>query len=197
MKPTAILLPGNRRSLHRAGDRRLPPRLLQRNGRAISAPPCGSARDVSPEGARRPEGPCGSRRHRLRHEEGEAHGYWVGPTAPLVPGFHYYSLNVDGVAMNDPGSETFYGYIASRVPSRFPKPASTSIFRRTSPMANCESARITRRFTETWRRAMVYTPPGYDSGRPVTRCCICSTAPARTNAAGGIRGMSRSSWTTC
>ena len=29
---------------------------------------------------------------------------------PAVPGFHYYWLLVDGVAVNDPGSETFFGW---------------------------------------------------------------------------------------
>ena len=36
-------------------------------------------------------------------------GVWSITTQPLIPGFHYYSLVVDGVAMNDPGSHTFYG----------------------------------------------------------------------------------------
>ena len=38
-----------------------------------------------------------------------ADGNWTATSKPLVPGFHYYSLIVDGVAINDPGSETFYG----------------------------------------------------------------------------------------
>src|SRR5271157_4728730 len=36
-------------------------------------------------------------------------GSWTARTKPLVPGFHYYQLWVDGVSMNDPGSETFFG----------------------------------------------------------------------------------------
>ena len=38
-----------------------------------------------------------------------SNGVWSVTTPPLVPGFHYYSLVVDGVAVNDPGSHTFYG----------------------------------------------------------------------------------------
>ena len=38
-----------------------------------------------------------------------ADGIWEGTTEPLVPGFHYYALLVDGVRINDPASETFYG----------------------------------------------------------------------------------------
>ena len=36
-------------------------------------------------------------------------GLWSVTIPPQVPGFHYYYLVVDGVAVNDPGSETFYG----------------------------------------------------------------------------------------
>jgi hypothetical protein len=34
-------------------------------------------------------------------------GTWSVTIPPQVPGFHYYYLVVDGVAVNDPGSETF------------------------------------------------------------------------------------------
>src|SRR6516165_8738280 len=37
-------------------------------------------------------------------------GTWTVTTPPAVPGFHYYWLVVDGVPVNDPGSETFFGY---------------------------------------------------------------------------------------
>ena len=36
-------------------------------------------------------------------------GYWGITTDPLSEGFHYYSLLMDGVAIADPASETFYG----------------------------------------------------------------------------------------
>src|SRR5262249_14449238 len=39
-----------------------------------------------------------------------ADGTWTVTTPPAVPGFHYYWLVVDGVAVNDPGSEAFFGY---------------------------------------------------------------------------------------
>jgi len=31
-------------------------------------------------------------------------------TPPAAPGFHYYWFVLDGVAVNDPSSETFFGY---------------------------------------------------------------------------------------
>ena len=37
-------------------------------------------------------------------------GVWTVTTPPVVPGFHYYWFLVDGLQVNDPGSETFYGF---------------------------------------------------------------------------------------
>jgi len=34
---------------------------------------------------------------------------WSVTIPPQVPGFHYYYLAVDGVPVDDPGSETVYG----------------------------------------------------------------------------------------
>src|ERR1700690_3435859 len=37
-------------------------------------------------------------------------GIWSVTTPPAVPGFHYYWFLVDGLAMNDPASETYFGW---------------------------------------------------------------------------------------
>ncbi len=36
-------------------------------------------------------------------------GFWSVTTDSIGEGFHYYSLLIDGVALADPASETFYG----------------------------------------------------------------------------------------
>ncbi|MBP5570992.1 MAG: esterase, partial [Prevotella sp.] len=36
-------------------------------------------------------------------------GIWTVTTNPQVPGFHYYSLIIDGVSVADPASQSFYG----------------------------------------------------------------------------------------
>src|SRR4051812_18432464 len=41
-------------------------------------------------------------------EKGEG-GFRTATTDPLVPGFHYYRMFIDGVEVNDPASETYYG----------------------------------------------------------------------------------------
>jgi hypothetical protein len=40
--------------------------------------------------------------------EKDKSGNWTVTTPPAVPGFHYYWLLVDGIAVNDPGSETYF-----------------------------------------------------------------------------------------
>jgi 1,4-alpha-glucan branching enzyme len=37
-------------------------------------------------------------------------GVWTVTTPPVVPGLHYYWLQVDGVLVNDPSSETYSGF---------------------------------------------------------------------------------------
>ena len=37
-------------------------------------------------------------------------GVWTVTVPPAVPGFHYYWFLVDGVIVNDPGSETYFGW---------------------------------------------------------------------------------------
>ena len=46
------------------------------------------------------------RKYDMVRQEG---GIWETVTDSLGEGFHYYSLLIDGVAVADPGSETFYG----------------------------------------------------------------------------------------
>ena len=41
--------------------------------------------------------------------EKDSAGFWEVTTDTISEGFHYYSLLIDGVAVADPASETFYG----------------------------------------------------------------------------------------
>src|SRR4051812_39371856 len=36
-------------------------------------------------------------------------GWWTATTDPLVPGFHYYRVFIDGAEVSDPASETYFG----------------------------------------------------------------------------------------
>ena len=47
----------------------------------------------------------------------DGNGVWTATTEPMVPGFHYYSLNVGGLATADPATYTFFGMIYSGINS--------------------------------------------------------------------------------
>ncbi len=93
----------------------------------------------------------------------DASGAWTGTSAPLVPGFHYYSLIVDGVAIDDPGSETFFG--AGREFSGIEVPEKGVDFydARDVPHGEVRERWYHSAITGRWRRCFVYTPPGYDA----------------------------------
>lgn len=56
-----------------------------------------------------------------------ADGTWTVTIPPAVSGFHYYWFLVDGIIVNDPGSETFFGYARETTVSTFPKKAPISM----------------------------------------------------------------------
>lgn len=88
-------------------------------------------------------------------------GFWTGVTAPLDPGFHYYDLKIDGVEVNDPTSETFFG--ASRVMSGIEVPEEGVDFYSVKkvPHGEVSSFWYFAESTGETRHAYVYTPPDY------------------------------------
>ena len=86
-------------------------------------------------------------------------------TPPAVPGFHYYWLIVDGFQCNDPGSETYFGW--NRPTSGIEAPDKVDFYdAKQVPHGDVRSHWHFSKTTGKWRRANVYTPPGYDtSGR--------------------------------
>jgi enterochelin esterase-like enzyme len=88
-------------------------------------------------------------------------GVWTGVTNPLDPGFHYYTLKINGVNVNDPNSETFFG--SSRVMSGIEVPEDGVDFYdvKKVPHGKIESFWYFSESTGETRLAYVYTPPGY------------------------------------
>src|SRR5579864_4093006 len=41
--------------------------------------------------------------------EKQSDGYWTVTTTPMVPGFHYYTLNIDSAEVSDPNTHAFFG----------------------------------------------------------------------------------------
>jgi len=89
-------------------------------------------------------------------------GFWEVKTDSLSEGFHYYSLIIDGVAVADPASETFYGMgrMASGIEVPFRGDRYFEV--RNVPHGELRIKRYYSKITNTWRDFYMYTPPGYD-----------------------------------
>ena len=89
-------------------------------------------------------------------------GFWTVTTDSISRGFHYYSLLVDGVAIADPASESFYGM--GRMASGIEIPDKDEAFYalRDVPHGDIRIKRYLSKATNSWREMYVYTPPGYD-----------------------------------
>ena len=90
-------------------------------------------------------------------------GTWTVTTPPAVPGFHYYWFVVDGLQVNDPSSDAFFGYSRPTSGIEIPTPGEDFYFPKDVPHGDVRMTWYLSKTTGEWRRAMVYTPPGYDT----------------------------------
>ena len=97
-----------------------------------------------------------------------ADGTWTATIGPVQPGFHYYWFLVDGVAANDPGSETFFGWGKQSSGLEVPDPALDFYDAKDVPHGDVRLHWYHSATTGKTRRIYVYTPPGYDAS-PRTR----------------------------
>lgn len=93
----------------------------------------------------------------------EADGLWYVTTTPLVEGFHYYLLNIDGGTFADPSTHTFFG--GGTDSSAIEVPADDAAFysHKDVPHGVVREQWYFSTVTQNWRRAYIYTPPGYDT----------------------------------
>jgi enterochelin esterase-like enzyme len=89
-------------------------------------------------------------------------GIWTVTTPPTIPGFHYYSLSVDGVQVNDPASDTFFGTGRPTSGIEIPEKGVDFYHAKDVPHGEVRSRWYISRVTGQTRHVMVYTPPGYD-----------------------------------
>lgn len=94
----------------------------------------------------------------------DAKGFWTCTTDPLVVGFHYYFMIVDGVSMVDPATETFFGCNKEAGGIEIPEGKEGDYYRPQQGIAHGQvrSVQYYAQSTGEWRRAMVYTPADYD-----------------------------------
>jgi enterochelin esterase family protein len=104
----------------------------------------------------------GGTKYDMQKQEG---GAWTVTTRQQVPGFHYYSLIIDGVSVADPASQSFYG--CSRWSSAIEIPeAGMDVFEvQDVPHGEVNTVYYYSKVEEAWRPLMVYTPAGYNEGR--------------------------------
>ncbi|NSW94199.1 MAG: esterase [Bacteroidales bacterium] len=89
-------------------------------------------------------------------------GVWEVTTDSLTEGFHYYSLLIDGLAVADPASETFYGM--GRMASGIEVPFSGDDYYAVKDVPHGEIC-IKRYYSSVfneWRQFYIYKPAGYD-----------------------------------
>jgi para-nitrobenzyl esterase len=107
----------------------------------------------------------GGRTHPMQRD---ADGTWRVTTPPQVVGFHYYQFVVDGLRVNDPGSHAFFGTGIDASGIEVPDPDADFYLPRDVPHGDVRIRTYLSKVTGQWRRAFVYTPPGYDT-RPDQR----------------------------
>jgi enterochelin esterase-like enzyme len=90
-------------------------------------------------------------------------GFWTVTTDSVSEGFHYYSLLIDGVAIADPASLTFYGMGRMASGIEIPFAGGGYYAMRNVPHGDIRIKKYYSRTTNSWRQFYLYTPPGYDS----------------------------------
>ena len=93
----------------------------------------------------------------------EPDGVWSVITPPVVPGFHYYYLTIDGVTVDDPASRTFYGVGKDSSGIDVPEKDVDFYLLKDVPHGDIREHWYHSKITGAWRRCFVYTPPDYDA----------------------------------
>jgi enterochelin esterase family protein len=114
---------------------------------------------VSAPGAQKVQVRVGSGFDMTKH----ADGLWYVTTTPLVEGFHYYMVSIDGADVSDPATGTYFG--GGIWSSAIEIPAADADFYSHKDVLH-GVVRVQWYFssvTQQWRRCLIYTPPGYDT----------------------------------
>ena len=95
--------------------------------------------------------------------EKQQDGFWTVTTAPLVPGFHYYTLIIDGAEVSDPNTHAFFGGGKPASGVEVPEQGSTYYSVQDVPHGQVREIWYSSKVTGGWRHALVYLPPNYDA----------------------------------
>ncbi len=105
-----------------------------------------------------------NKKYDMRRDE---QGVWCAVTDPLVVGFHYYFINIGGVNVIDPATETFFGCNRQSGGIEIPEGPEGDYYRPQQGVAHGQVRSVTyyAQSTNEWRHAMVYTPASYEKGK--------------------------------
>lgn len=92
----------------------------------------------------------------------DSRGRWTVTTPPATVGFHYYWFLLDGVAVDDPGSHTYFGYDKEVSGLEVPDDQGDYYAIKDVPQGELRAYWYRSSVTGAWRRVLVYTPAGYD-----------------------------------
>jgi enterochelin esterase family protein len=95
--------------------------------------------------------------------EKQPDGSWTVTTPPLVPGFHYYTLIIDGVEVSDPNSGSYFGGGKYASGIEIPEPGTTFYSPQEVPHGQVREIWYYSKVTGSWRHALVYVPPDYET----------------------------------
>ena len=93
----------------------------------------------------------------------QSDGFWTFTTPPLVPGLHYYTFVIDGAEVSDPNSHSFFGGGKHASAVEVPEPGSIYYSIQDVPHGQVREVWYPSKVTGTWRHALVYLPPNYDT----------------------------------
>ncbi len=110
--------------------------------------------------ARRVQADIMATKHEMTKDDS---GVWTVTTPPLVPGFHYYQLVVDGTPMNDPASHAYFGVGRDFSGIEVAEKGVDYYLPKDVPHGQVRTAWYRSSVTGDWRRCLVYTPPDYDA----------------------------------
>ena len=95
--------------------------------------------------------------------EKQADGFWTFTTPRMAPGLHYYTVIVDGAEVSDPGSTAYFGGSKWASAVEVPEAGATYYLPQDVPHGQVRKVWYHSNVTGTWRDALVYTPPAYDT----------------------------------
>ena len=95
--------------------------------------------------------------------EKQGDGLWTVTTPPMVPGFHYYTLVIDGAEVADLNTHSYFGGGKEASGVEVPEAGSTYYSVQDVPHGAVREVWYNSKVTGSWRHALVYLPPNYDA----------------------------------